>query len=146
MSSSDKKRGSKDVEMTQYPIISYSMTTTSRKRSGSFSATITATGTSFGGTSLGRIGFVKFDHSQTRKDTDIHTLFTESNYRGRGIGTKLMQLAEQEAIRSGSTKMIIPMPAPRAQTLYGRLGYSKVNNHVPTMEKVTTKRKDNKKF
>ena len=131
-----------DIEMTQYPVINYQQSIT-RKRSGSFDATITATGTAFDGSDVGEVGYVTFKHSATRQDTDVKHVFTEPEHRGRGIGGTLMNLAENEARRAGSQKLIIPMAAPKAQTLYSRLGYHKVSEKLPTMEKTIAKRSKN---
>lgn len=137
MSSSDPSDSGlgEDIELETFPKIHYESEVTRVKRSGSFRGTITARGTGFDGSDLGPLAHVVFDHSATRQDTDIHTLFTEEEHRGRGIGGELMRRAETAAKGQGSKKMIIPMAAPKAQTLYARLGYKKVHDNLPTMEK-----------
>jgi GNAT superfamily N-acetyltransferase len=56
----------------------------------------------------------------------ITSLWVEAPYRGQGIGTKIIQRMESEALRAGCTSAAIETLDDRVALLYKRLGYEAV--------------------
>lgn len=81
-----------------------------------------------------RLRMVKNDPSLTiEKEAEIEdfyldTLCVDSAYNGQGIGTELIQFAEQYAKEKGYTRMSLAVEQNnfKAQQLYTKLGYSPV--------------------
>ncbi len=53
----------------------------------------------------------------------VDLLFVPETYRGQGLATKLIAMAEEEAIRRGCHSAWLDTLNPKALTLYQRLGY-----------------------
>lgn len=59
------------------------------------------------------------------RDALLDELYIAAGYRGRGIGTQVIELVEAEARKAGAKKLYLEVERPnkRAQKLYQRLGF-----------------------
>jgi GNAT superfamily N-acetyltransferase len=57
---------------------------------------------------------------------EVKTLWVHANWRGKGLGTRLMAAAEQEALQRGATQMVLTTHSFQAPQFYERLGFERV--------------------
>jgi ribosomal protein S18 acetylase RimI-like enzyme len=57
---------------------------------------------------------------------EVKTLWVHERWRKRGLGTRLMAAAEDEARRRGATQMVLSTHSFQAPALYRRLGFELV--------------------
>ena len=73
------------------------------------------------------VGFIQYHHRQDTQTT-LHNLLIKADYRGNGIGKRLMQALENEVM--SQNKQILSLKCPEelpANDFYARLGYQQVN-------------------
>ena len=89
-----------------------------RQRTGSFSGTMQADDSVHG-----NVGHLKYNYSASQRTMTIGTVANTSAVVG-GVGTRLMNEAENLARQRGATTMSATSVAQTAQGFYQRLGYA----------------------
>jgi GNAT superfamily N-acetyltransferase len=59
---------------------------------------------------------------------EVRTLWVHEQWRGQGLGTRLMAAAEDEARRRRATQMVLSTHSFQAPDFYGRLGFEPVGH------------------
>ena len=57
---------------------------------------------------------------------EVKTLWVHAGWRGKGLGTRLMTTAEQEARQRGATQIVLNTLSFQAPRFYERLGFERV--------------------
>ena len=68
------------------------------------------------------------------EDCEVTRLWVHESLRGRGVGTKLMRAAEDEAIRRGCRQMVLLTYSFQAPVFYEGLGFKRVGT-IPNRPK-----------
>ncbi|MCC5671205.1 ribosomal protein S18-alanine N-acetyltransferase [Kocuria rhizophila] len=63
---------------------------------------------------------------------DVQTIAVAAAHEGRGLGSTLLRVLHEAAVRGGATEMMLEVRAdnPRAQALYRRFGYEHIHSRA----------------
>ena len=64
---------------------------------------------------------------------DVQTIAVAAAHEGKGLGSTLLRVLHEAAVRAGATEMMLEVRAdnPRAQALYRRFGYEHIHPRAP---------------